>query len=150
MCRRLWTPLAVLVLWFPMAATAQTNFSGTWALNAAASDLSGMKPPKSDVITIQQLGMSFAWSEVIVLRNGSVEKEAWRGRMDGVARPVEGPPGAMASYKQDGSGRWTSPEGNSDLSSTVSADGKQFILTSTSPLPDGKSMTQRFVYDRIK
>ena len=80
--------------------------------------------------------------------DGSMQREAWQGEMDGLARPVEGAPGSKASYKPDGSGRWTSPEGNSDLLMKVSGDGKHFILTSTTTLPDGKVSKQRFVYDR--
>lgn len=140
--------LAAMFLFFPLCTRAQANFSGVWTLNSAASDLGGMKPPKSDVITMKQRGKSFAWSEVIVTPSGKVEKEAWSGALDGVARPVKGPKDNMASYKADGTGRWMSPEGNSDLLARVSADGKQFLLTSTSKLPDGRSMTQTFVYDR--
>lgn len=137
-------------LLFPVSAQAQANFAGSWMLNDAASDLRGMRPPKSDVITMQQRGKSFAWSEVIVTPSGKVEREAWSGKMDGVARPVQGPKGNTASYKMDGTSRWMSPEGNSDLLARVSADGKQFLLTSTTKLPDGRSMTQTFVYDRTK
>ena len=142
--------LAAGWLLFPVSVRAQANFSGAWTLNNAASDLRGMRPPKSDIITMKQRGKSFAWSEVIVTPSGKVEREAWSGKMDGVARPVQGPKGNTASYKMDGTGRWMSPEGNSELLARVSADGKQFLLTSTTKLPDGRSMTQTFVYDRMK
>ena len=150
---RIFRGLCVIMLLLCAAATtaqAQASFNGVWALNLAATDLAGMTPPKTDVITFTQTADSFAWNEVFTLVNGTTWTESWSGKMDGVARPVVGPANAQASYNKDGSGKWISPEGNSDLFASVSADGKQFILVSTSVLPNGKSLKQRFVYDRTK
>jgi hypothetical protein len=136
-----------------LAAHTHAPTPSTWELNVAASDFGGGPTMKSDTMTILTDNDKWLkWTDVTVDADGKSWNTSWSGPQDGSLKPVEGMPGAQASFKTaDDSSHWVMADGStSDSTLVMSPDKKKVTITATVKTKDGKEYHQTWVYDRVK
>ena len=81
-----------------------TAANGTWNLDIAKSDFGTDTPSKSARVVLAGTSTSRTWSEETVSADGTLQKESWKGAVDGRFYPIKGDPdGATFAYMKDGS-----------------------------------------------
>ncbi len=136
-----------------LAAHTHAPTPSTWQLNVAASDFGGGPTMKSDQMTILTDNDKWLkWTDVTVDGDGKTWNTSWSGPQDGTLKPVEGMPGAQASFKTaDDSSHFVNPDGSiTDTTMVMSPDKKKVTITATVKTKDGKEVHQTWVYDRVK
>lgn len=139
----------------PLAFAAHTHVPtpSTWVLNVGRSDFGGGPTMKSDrLVLLTDTDKWLKFTDVTVDGDGKTLKTSWSGPQDGTAKPIEGMPGATASFKtEDDSSHWVMPDGSvSDSTYKLSDDKKVATFTMKIRMKDGKEYTQTLVYDRVK
>jgi hypothetical protein len=143
---------AVLFVASAQAQSVHLPAGSTWKLNMSASDFGGMPAPKSDVFTVMQdMDSSLKFKETMTDPKGVTTHTSYSAPEDGKMHPVMGMKGQMMSMTPSGMSMWSDGDGNKqNLQESLSADGKQLTLAGTMTTKDGKSMNQKWVYDRIR
>lgn len=139
----------------PCALAAHTHVPtpSTWELNMSATDLGSGPTMKSDRMTILTDNDKWLkWTDVTVDGDGKTLTTSWSGPQDGTMKPIVGIAGAKAGFKTaDDSSHWEMPDGSSsDSTMEISPDKKQVTINITMKMKDGKQLTQKLVYDRVK
>ncbi len=139
----------------PCAFAAHTHAPtpSTWELNISQTDFGGGPSMKSDTMTmLTDTEKWLKWTDVAVDGDGKTWKTSWSGPQDGTMKPIVGMQGAQASFKtDDDSSHWVMPDGStSDSTMVMSPDKKQVTINITMKTKDGKQISQKLVYDRVK
>ena len=111
----------------PSYAQYLTAANGTWDLDIAKSEFGTDTPPKSARVILAGTSTSRTWLEETVSRNGTSQRESWKGTVDGRFYPIKGDPdGASFAYMKDGSIAVKDKSGKvvENTTWTLSADGK--------------------------
>ncbi len=135
------------------AAHTHVPSPSTWVLNLHETQFGGGPSFKADTdVVLVDNEQRLHWKDVTTLNDGSVGKTSWDGPEDGTLHPIQGYPGAQASWNAaDDSEVIVNPDGSEvHAIMTLSADGKKMILTQTYAFKNGKVFHQKLVYDRTK
>lgn len=136
-----------------LAAHTHVPTPSTWELNIGASDFGGGPALKSDrMVVLTDTDKWLKWTDVTVGDDGKTMKTSWSGPQDGTMKPIVGMPGSKAGFKtDDDTSHWEMADGSSsDSTIETSADKKQVTINLTIKTKDGKQISQKLVYDRVK
>ena len=145
------SPMALV----PVALAAHTHVPApsTWTLNVKETDFAGGPVIKSDIDhVLVDSEKQLHWSDVTVDGNGNTSKTSWNGPEDGSLHPIQGLPGAQASWDSatDTEHSVFADGTVYDAVLTLSADKKKMTFAQTVSGKDGNVFHQSLVYDRIK
>ncbi len=146
--------MAFMLLCVSPAFAGHSHFPNSeWTLDLAKSDLGQGPHLRSDVVTLtQDTDEWITYSEVAVGANGKITKLLWSGPQNGELRPMNGMPGAMASFStEDDSGHFIYPDGTSAYNwFWVSADRRTLTYHVIGMKRDHSEFHQTLVYNRTK
>ena len=145
--------LALLLFAGTLAAMA-VDFSGTWKLNTAKSKAEGMAMPKEQTTTYTPKGSGYEYSAKGVSATGEPIKSSFTYVKDGEevkttgfpmwdSLTVTGGQGAKSTVQLKRAGKVVGT-----VTRTVAADGKSLKLVGKVTLPDGKTATYNYHYDK--
>lgn len=129
--------LAVLAAASGAAQAADSPFAGTWKMDVAKSHLVG------DTVTYAKTATGFESS------GGSI---TYKFAIDGKDYPMLA--GRTAAWSQTTDGGWdvvykANGKVMTKLHRAISADGKQMLSTYAEPRPDGSTVTEKDLYERV-
>lgn len=145
--------VAMLLFAGALAAMA-VDFSGTWKLNLAKSKAEGMAMPKEQTTTYTPKGTGYEYSAKGIAATGEPTKSGFTYVKDGAEIKATGFPmwdsltitGGQAAKSTVQLKRAGKVVGT--VSRTIAADGKSLQLAGKLTLPDGKTATYNYHYDK--